>query len=100
MVKAPPPHVETEADREKKRHAEAIAIVPEGSKCLPTALKDDGAPRARARRVGTDAVVCAVDQDKSRLLGPVGCWKVDLGGAQRVAGLPGPRRRCRAAGSR
>ena len=77
-VKAPPPPPETEADREAKRHAAAIAIVPEGSKCLPTALKDEGAPDLQLAAVGTDAVVCAVDKDKSRLLGLVGCWKVDL----------------------
>lgn len=77
-VKAPPPHVETEADREKARHDKAVAIVPEGSKCLPTALKEEGAPELQLAAVGSDAVVCAVDTDKSRLLGTVGCWKVDL----------------------
>ncbi len=76
-VKAPPP--ETEADREKKRHDEAVKIVPEGSSCLPVALKDDGAPRLDLAAVGKDAIVCATDTDKSRLLGVVGCWKVDLG---------------------
>jgi hypothetical protein len=78
IEKAPPPPVETEADREKKRHAAAIEIVPDGSKCLPTSLKDDGAPQLQLAAVGSDAVVCAVDHDKSRLLGLVGCWKVDL----------------------
>ncbi|HEY1554610.1 MAG TPA: hypothetical protein VGF94_07215 [Kofleriaceae bacterium] len=71
---APPP--ETEADREKKRHAQAVAIVPEGSTCLPAALKEDNAPRLEFAAVGGDIVVCAVDVDRSRLLGPVGCWKV------------------------
>ena len=92
-VKAPPPPPETEADREKKRHAEAVAIVPEGSKCLPGALKEDGAPELQLAAVGTDAVVCAVDKDKSRLLGPVGCWKVDLASGaltpQDAAPMPG-----------
>ena len=77
-VKAPPPHVETEADREKARRDKALEIVPEGSKCLPAALKEEGAPELQLAAVGTDAVVCAVDKDKSRLLGTVGCWKVDL----------------------
>lgn len=77
-VKPPPPHVETEADREKARHDKALAIVPEGSNCLPTALKEDGAPELRLAAEGADAVVCAVDKDKERLLGLVGCWKVDL----------------------
>ena len=88
---APPP--ETEADREHKRHALATAMVPEGSTCLPAALKDDGAPRLELAAVGKDAIVCAVDTDKSRLLGAVACWKVDLGSGalayQDAAPLPG-----------
>lgn len=74
-VVAPP---ETEADREHKRHDSALAIVPEGSKCLPVALKEEGAPRLELAAIGKDAILCAVDTDKSRLLGPVGCWKVDV----------------------
>lgn len=70
---APP---ETEADREKKRHALDVAIVPEGSKCLPTSLKDDNAPRLEFAAVGKDIKVCAIDTDRTRLLGAVGCWKV------------------------
>jgi hypothetical protein len=69
---------ETEADREKKRHAQATAIVPEGSSCLPASLKEENAPRLELAAIGKDAVVCAIDQDRERLLGPVGCWKVDL----------------------
>jgi hypothetical protein len=70
---APP---ETEADREKKRHDLSVAIVPEGSTCLPVALKDDNAPRLEFAAIGKDLVVCANDTDRTRLLGPVGCWKV------------------------
>lgn len=77
-AEATPPKVETEEDRAKKRRAASFAIVPEGSKCLPATLKEDGAPRLELTALGTDAVVCAIDVDKSRLLGPVGCWKVDL----------------------
>ena len=77
-TKPPPPKVETEEDRAKKRHDQALAIVPEGSKCLPAALKEDNAPRLEIVAVGQDAIVCAIDTDKSRLLGPAGCWKVDL----------------------
>ena len=77
-VEAAPPKVETEADREKKRHAQALEIVEEGSKCLPVKLKEDGAPELQLAAVGTDAILCAVDRDKDRLLGPVGCWKIDL----------------------
>jgi hypothetical protein len=92
-AEAPPPKQETEEDRAKKRHDAAVAIVPEGSKCLPPALKDDNAPKLELVAVEKDAIVCAVDTDKSRLLGPVGCWKVDLKtGAltyQEPAPLPG-----------
>jgi hypothetical protein len=92
-AKAQPAKQETEEDREKKRHDAALAIVPEGSKCLPVALKDDNAPKLELVAVDKDAIVCAVDTDKSRLLGSVGCWKVDLksGGLtyQAPAPLPG-----------
>jgi hypothetical protein len=92
-VKAPPPHVETEAEREQKRHAAAVAIVPEGSKCLPATLKDEGAPELQLAASGADAIVCAVDKDKSRLLGLVACWKIDLATGelayQDAAPLPG-----------
>ena len=72
----PPP--ETEADREHKRHAAALAIVPENSTCLPAALKDNGAPRLDLAVVGTDAILCAVDTDHTRLLGPIACWQAEL----------------------
>src|SRR5205823_4276799 len=43
--------------------------------------------------IGQDAILCAIDTDKSRLLGSLGCWKVDLktGGLtyQEPAPLPG-----------
>jgi len=74
VVEAP----ETEADREKKRHKIARSIVPEGSNCLPVALKEDGAPRLELAGVGKDPILCAIDTDKSRLAGLIGCWKVDL----------------------
>jgi hypothetical protein len=72
------PKAETAADREAKRKAAREAIVPEGSNCLPSALKEPGAPVLELAGVGPDAVLCAVDTDASRALGPVGCWKVDL----------------------
>lgn len=74
----PPPPPETEADRQAKRHAQAIQIIPEGSTCLPTSLKEDGAPRLELGAEGAEAVVCANDTDGTRLLGPVACWNVDL----------------------
>ena len=77
-LKAPPPPVETEADRDRKRHAEALAIVPDGSTCLPEALRSPTAPRLELAAVGPDAVVCAVDQDRTRLLGAVACWSIDV----------------------
>jgi hypothetical protein len=75
-VVKPPPPVETEADREKKRAELAETIVPAGSTCLPLALKGDNPPRLELAAVGKDVVVCAIDTDRTRLLGPVGCWKV------------------------
>jgi len=69
---------ETEEDREAKRKSAAHAIVPEGSSCLPAALKEENAPRLELGASGRDALVCAFDQDPSRLLGPVACWKLDV----------------------
>ncbi|HET7501125.1 MAG TPA: hypothetical protein VFK02_08985 [Kofleriaceae bacterium] len=92
-LKAPPPPPETEEDRERKRHAEAVSIIPEGSSCLPQELKSSNAPRLELAAIGSDAVVCAIDQDRTRLLGPVGCWNIDVrtGGLtyQPPAPLPG-----------
>jgi hypothetical protein len=73
----PPPKKETEADREQRRLEAAHEIVPEGSSCLPMALKG-GTPKLTLAAVGADAVVCAIDNNTERLLGPIACWKVDL----------------------
>jgi hypothetical protein len=95
-VKAPPPKAETEEDRERKRHAEAIQIIPDGATCLPGDLRKPNAPRLELAAIGSDAVVCAIDQDRTRLLGPVGCWSIAVGGDhpgaltyQPAAPLPG-----------
>lgn len=94
-VKPPLPPPETDAERERKRHAEAIAIVPDGSTCLPPELKNPNAPRLELGVIESGAVVCAIDQERTRLLGPVACWKVDLVGSpgaltyQSAAPLPG-----------
>ncbi len=77
-VVKPPPPPETEADREVKRHAAAIAIVPDGATCLPVSLRDQGAPRLDVASIDGEAMLCAVDTDRSRLLGTIGCWKVTL----------------------
>jgi hypothetical protein len=77
-VKNEEPGADTEADREKKRRMLARQIVPDGTTCLPTALKDANAPRLELAAIGKDAVVCAIDEDRTRLLGPVGCWSVNL----------------------
>jgi len=69
---------ETESDRAAKRLADAQKIVPDGSACLPMSLKEENAPRLELAAAGADAIVCAIDTDKDRLLGPVGCWKIDL----------------------
>lgn len=71
--------VETEEDRDRKRLTAAHAIVPENATCLPQGLKETTAPRLELAAVGNDAVLCALDTDESRLLGPVACWKIDLG---------------------
>jgi hypothetical protein len=95
-VKPPPPAPETEEDREKKRHAEAVAIVPDGSSCLPAQLRSPTAPRLELAAIKSDAVVCAIDQDRTRLLGPIACWAVAVTGAtpgalsyQEATPLPG-----------
>jgi hypothetical protein len=81
---------ETEADRDKKRHDKALAIIPEGSTCLPLALKDEGAPHLELAAIEADAVLCAIDSDRTRLLGPVGCWKVDLASGALEYQAPSP----------
>ena len=72
------PVAATEEDREKRRHDEAVALIPEGSTCLPGELKNLNAPHLELAAIGSAAVVCAVDQDRTRLLGPIACWTVDV----------------------
>ena len=93
-VVEPPKPAETEEDREKKRMAAAHEIVPDGSSCLPMALKENTGPRLELAAIGADAVVCAIDTDETRLLGPVACWKVDLaaGGLTYIPSAPLPGR--------
>jgi hypothetical protein len=79
-VKPPPPPQETEEDREHKRHAEALAIVPDKSSCLPAELRSPTAPRLELAAIGSAAVVCAIDQERTRLLGPIACWSVAVSG--------------------
>ena len=40
-----PEQVESEQDREAKRKAAALAIVPDGSTCFPLSLRDVSAPK-------------------------------------------------------
>src|SRR4051794_16301691 len=63
IKKPPPPAPETEEDRERKRRAEANTIIPDGSSCLPTELKSPSAPRLELAAIGSEAVVCAIDQE-------------------------------------
>jgi len=77
-VEAPPPKPATPAELEAKRVAAAQAIVPDGSTCVPAALKDNKAVRLELGADGSAALVCAVDADASRALGTIGCWSVDL----------------------
>lgn len=74
----PPPPPETEEDREKKREAAARQLVPEGSNCLPDSIKGASAPRLELAQINGEAIVCAVDGERDRLLGTVACWKVDV----------------------
>ncbi|MCX5747710.1 MAG: hypothetical protein NT062_35040 [Proteobacteria bacterium] len=79
VVEPPTVKEETEADRAAKRLEAAHAIIPDGSKCLPPALKESGAPHLELGVVTDAAMVCAIDTDPTRLLGPVGCFRVNLG---------------------
>ncbi len=72
------PKKETDEDRETQRLAAAHALVPDGSSCLPESLKEAGAPRLEVAAINSELVVCAIDIEPDRLLGPVACWKVDL----------------------
>ncbi len=81
VEKPEPPKPETEADRAARRHAAALEIVPEGTSCFPQLLKEKGAPRLELAAIDKQAVICAIDRDKSRLLGAVACWRVELGSA-------------------
>ncbi len=76
--KPTPSAPETEEDREKKREEAARKLVPEGSNCLPLALKGDSAPRLEIAAINSEAVVCAVDGERDRLLGTVACWQVNV----------------------
>lgn len=74
----PKPKPETEADREAKRLSQAHEIVPEGSNCLPAALHPaELVPTLELGTIDRKPVLCAIDTDEGRLLGPVGCWDVD-----------------------
>jgi len=68
---------ETEEDRAAKRLEAAHKIIPDGSSCLPASLKEENAPRLELAAAGQDALICAIDANPD-LLGPVGCWKIDL----------------------
>jgi hypothetical protein len=89
--KPPPP--ETEADREQKRQAAARQIVPEGTNCLPGVLKSSSSLRLELAALEGEAVVCAVDAERERLLGTIACWKIEVGTGdleyQRPRALPG-----------
>jgi hypothetical protein len=86
----PPPKRETEEDRDKKRRDAAQAIVPDGTTCFPPSLKEPNAPRLELAAVGIDAVICAMDVDPARLLGPVACWKVNLADSALEYQTPNP----------
>jgi hypothetical protein len=85
---------ETEADREKKRLAAALEIVPDGTNCLPATLKPaELAPILEIGVLDGAPVMCAIDTDEGRLLGPVACWTLSLQSGELTyrapASLPG-----------
>lgn len=88
------PTAETDEDREAQRMTEARKLVPEGSNCLPVALQSSSAPRLELAAIDGDAIVCAIDNERERLLGPVACWKVELssGGVEYQKAMPLPGR--------
>jgi hypothetical protein len=86
-VKQPPPPAETEEDRERKRHADAVALIPETSTCLPADLRKVNALHLELAAIGNNAVVCAIDQDRTRLLGPVACWNVEVKDGAKLGAL-------------
>jgi hypothetical protein len=90
VVTEPAPVVETEADREAKRLAAVHAIVPPGTTCLPAALNSKFGPRLELAAVENDAILCAHDTTRDRLLGPVACWKIDLGSGGLTYREPAP----------
>lgn len=74
----PKPKPETEADREAKRLTAAHDIVPEGTNCIPTSLHPaELTPTLELGTIDRKPVLCAIDADEGRLLGPVACWDVD-----------------------
>jgi hypothetical protein len=85
------PKAETEADRDAKRLAAAQEIVPEGSNCMPAALKPaELAPSLELGAVDGSPVVCAIDTDQGRLLGPVACWSLDIKSGEMTYRAPAP----------
>src|SRR6185436_18139220 len=76
--KKPPEPPETEEEREKKRQAAIKQLIPEGTNCLPDTLKGGSAPRLELAAINGEAVICAVDHERDRLLGVIACWKVEV----------------------
>lgn len=72
---------------------QAYALVPPASTCLPAVAHDESKLRLDIAAIGDSARMCAFDNDPERLLGPVGCWNVDLVAStltyQEPAPLPG-----------
>lgn len=84
----PPEPAETEVDREARRRKAALAIVPADAKCLPTELRTRA--RLEVAAIGNQPVLCAYDTDPKELLGPLGCWKLELSTGELVPREPAP----------
>ena len=72
------PDSSPQPEREPTREAGGLSIVSPGSSCLPKKIKEDRSLKLELASVGKDPILCVLDTDKSRLAGPIGCWKVDL----------------------
>lgn len=56
--------------------------------CLPQELRSPTAPWLELAAVGNDGVLCAIDRDRTRLLGPIACWTFEFAGARLGALTP------------
>lgn len=85
VVSKKPSKAKTEEDYAADRSKAARALVAEGSTCLP-----DGSFAYQLAQNGDELMLCAVDTDESRALGPVACWALDKGTGALTYKAPAP----------